>query len=125
MSTPSTPLERIEPIPRGRTLTAAQFHQSADVSPEAEWFANLDNPRTRRAYETCATSWRFRESSSRMSFASSRDRMCSPGAAKLVGAESVEVRGCIHAGSVAVRNAGWLIRWAMISVSASLRLIHQ
>ncbi|NPT61458.1 tyrosine-type recombinase/integrase [Paraburkholderia sp. 5N] len=51
MSTPSTPVERIGPVPRERTLTAAQFHQLAGVPPEAEWFANLDNPRTRRAYE--------------------------------------------------------------------------
>ncbi|HEX7911978.1 MAG TPA: tyrosine-type recombinase/integrase [Paraburkholderia sp.] len=36
---------------REQRLTAAQFHQLADVPPEAEWFANLDNPRTRRAYE--------------------------------------------------------------------------
>ncbi|REE06553.1 site-specific recombinase XerD [Paraburkholderia sp. BL27I4N3] len=36
---------------RGQRLTAAQFHQLADVPPEAEWFANLDNPRTRRAYQ--------------------------------------------------------------------------
>jgi site-specific recombinase XerD len=36
---------------REQRLTAAQFHQLADVPPEAEWFANLDNPRTRRAYK--------------------------------------------------------------------------
>jgi len=41
----------IELIESGRRLTAAQFHQLADVPPEAEWFANLDNPRTRRAYQ--------------------------------------------------------------------------
>jgi integrase len=35
-----------------RPLTAAEFHQLAAVPPEAEWFANLDNPRTRRAYRT-------------------------------------------------------------------------
>jgi site-specific recombinase XerD len=35
-----------------RHLTAAQFHQLASVPAEAEWFANLDNPRTRRAYQT-------------------------------------------------------------------------
>ena len=35
-----------------RHLTAAQFHQLATVPAEAEWFANLDNPRTRRAYQT-------------------------------------------------------------------------
>ncbi len=34
-----------------RTLTAAEFHQLAAVPAEAEWFANLDNPRTRRAYQ--------------------------------------------------------------------------
>jgi site-specific recombinase XerD len=33
-----------------RPLTAAEFHQLAAVPAEAEWFANLDNPRTRRAY---------------------------------------------------------------------------
>jgi site-specific recombinase XerD len=32
-------------------LTAEQFHQLATVPAEAEWFANLDNPRTRRAYQ--------------------------------------------------------------------------
>ncbi|WP_438390490.1 hypothetical protein [Caballeronia sp. DA-9] len=36
---------------RQQRLTAAQFHQLADVPPEAEWFANLDNPCTRRAYK--------------------------------------------------------------------------
>lgn len=36
---------------RAQRLTAAQFHRLADVPPEAEWFANLDNPRTRRAYQ--------------------------------------------------------------------------
>ncbi|MFM0258461.1 hypothetical protein [Paraburkholderia sediminicola] len=35
-----------------RPLTAAEFHQLAAVPAEAEWFANLDNPRTRRAYRT-------------------------------------------------------------------------
>ena len=31
-------------------LTRAEFHKLAEVPPEAEWFANLDNPNTRRAY---------------------------------------------------------------------------
>ena len=35
----------------GRLLTAAEFHRLADVPPEAEWFANLGNPHTRRVYE--------------------------------------------------------------------------
>ena len=37
--------------PGSRLLTAAEFHQLADVPPEVEWFANLSNPSTRRAYE--------------------------------------------------------------------------
>jgi integrase/recombinase XerD len=34
-----------------RLLTAAEFHRLADVPPEVEWFANLTNAHTRRAYE--------------------------------------------------------------------------
>ncbi|MDR3529321.1 MAG: tyrosine-type recombinase/integrase [Rhodopila sp.] len=34
-----------------RLLTAAEFHRLAVVPPEVEWFANLSNPSTRRAYE--------------------------------------------------------------------------
>ncbi len=37
--------------PGGALLTAAQFHALAAVPPELEWFANLDNARTRRAYQ--------------------------------------------------------------------------
>lgn len=36
-------------LPR-RALTSAEFSQLADVPPETEWFANIDNPHTRRAY---------------------------------------------------------------------------
>lgn len=32
-------------------LTELEFQGLADVPPEVEWFANLDNPNTRRAYE--------------------------------------------------------------------------
>lgn len=35
----------------GRILTATEFRQLANVPPEAEWFANLDNLQTRRAYQ--------------------------------------------------------------------------
>ena len=38
-------------VPANRLLTAAEFHQLADVPPEVEWFANLTNPNTRRSYE--------------------------------------------------------------------------
>jgi len=31
-------------------LSRAEFAQLADVPPETLWFANLGNPRTRRAY---------------------------------------------------------------------------
>src|ERR1700723_1316021 len=40
-----------EIAPTSRLLTAAEFHRLADVPPEVEWFANLSNPSTRRAYE--------------------------------------------------------------------------
>lgn len=41
----------IAPARASRLLTAAEFHRLADVPPEVEWFANLTNPQTRRAYE--------------------------------------------------------------------------
>src|SRR3954468_20728650 len=36
---------------QGRALTAAEFYKLAEVPPEIEWFANLRNPHTRKAYE--------------------------------------------------------------------------
>lgn len=36
---------------QGRVLTALEFQQLADVPPEAQWFANLESPQTRRAYK--------------------------------------------------------------------------
>ncbi|SER52495.1 Site-specific recombinase XerD [Azotobacter beijerinckii] len=49
------PLEREErprelAVAGEHRLTAAQFQDLARVPAAAEWFANLDNPRTRRAY---------------------------------------------------------------------------
>jgi integrase/recombinase XerD len=41
-----------QPQSPGRMLTAPEFQQLAEVPPEAEWFANIDNPNTRRAYRT-------------------------------------------------------------------------
>ena len=38
-------------LPIARRLTDAQFQGLAAVPPEVEWFANINNPRTRRAYE--------------------------------------------------------------------------
>ena len=40
-----------EIAPANRLLTAAEFHRLADVPPEVEWFANLANPHSRRAYQ--------------------------------------------------------------------------
>ena len=37
--------------PADRLLTAAEFQKLADVPPEVEWFANISNHHTRRAYE--------------------------------------------------------------------------
>jgi hypothetical protein len=37
-------------IPAPTSLTATQFHTLAEIPPELEWFANLHNPNTRRAY---------------------------------------------------------------------------
>lgn len=34
-----------------RKLTQADFHRLADVPPELEWFANITNPKTKRAYK--------------------------------------------------------------------------
>ncbi len=39
-----------QPQSPGRMLTAEEFQQLAEVPPATEWFANIDNPNTRRAY---------------------------------------------------------------------------
>ena len=39
------------PLPPGRLLTAAVYQTLADVPAEAEWFANLGNKGTQKAYE--------------------------------------------------------------------------
>ena len=41
----------LAPAAPERRLTAAEFQHLAEVPAAAEWFANLDNPRTRRAYQ--------------------------------------------------------------------------
>jgi integrase/recombinase XerD len=47
-STPFKP-QTLVPAP-SRTLTAPEFHELAQVPPATEWFANIDNANTRRAY---------------------------------------------------------------------------
>src|SRR5712691_6985345 len=39
------------PAPLPRALSVAQFQTLAEVPPEIEWFANLTNANTRRAYQ--------------------------------------------------------------------------
>lgn len=52
---PSRTLQLADPNaltrPEDRALTAQAFHQLSDVPPALEWFANIDNPQTRRAYQ--------------------------------------------------------------------------
>jgi site-specific recombinase XerC len=40
-----------EIVPAERLLTAAEYRRLAEVPPEAEWFANIRNPNSKRAYE--------------------------------------------------------------------------
>ena len=44
-------LPRPSELPDTRLLTAAEFQGLAQVPPEVEWFANIENERTKRAYE--------------------------------------------------------------------------
>lgn len=51
VSSPQPPAPRREdPAPPARPLTAEQFQGLARMPPEVEWFANITNPNTRRAY---------------------------------------------------------------------------
>jgi site-specific recombinase XerD len=49
--TPGTAGQLLPAVPERRALTAADFHQLADVPPALTWFANIDNLQTRRAYQ--------------------------------------------------------------------------
>ena len=51
MSDPHQTLPTIPSDPTGRLLTADDFRKLSDVPPAIEWFANLTNRCTRRAYE--------------------------------------------------------------------------
>ena len=50
-SQPALPILPAPDGPISRALTAAEFQGLAEVPPELEWFANLRNERTRRAYQ--------------------------------------------------------------------------
>ena len=43
-------VRQIASQPEGKRLGRAEFQGLGEVPPELEWFANLDNPRTRWAY---------------------------------------------------------------------------
>jgi integrase/recombinase XerD len=45
------PKTLVKVTPKTRLLTAAEFQRLAEVPPEAEWFKNIRNPATKRAYE--------------------------------------------------------------------------
>lgn len=47
----STDDNALVPVSTGRILSAPEFQHLADVPEEAQWFANIDNPNTRRAYQ--------------------------------------------------------------------------
>jgi len=49
--TSRTALPAPRALPR-RLLTSAEFSKLKDVPPEAEWFANIESPGTRRVYQT-------------------------------------------------------------------------
>jgi integrase/recombinase XerD len=52
MDTSKNPPKTALPTPVSKgLLTRKEFQQLADVPPELEWFANIDNARTRRAYQ--------------------------------------------------------------------------
>jgi hypothetical protein len=45
---------------QARALSAKEFLDLADVPPEIEWFANITNPQSRRAYQNdLKDEWRF------------------------------------------------------------------
>jgi site-specific recombinase XerD len=46
-------------LPNHRLLTAAEFQKLADVPPEIEWFANITNASTRRAYKAAIDDFMF------------------------------------------------------------------
>jgi integrase/recombinase XerD len=49
MKAPAQSVTLVKPAVSG--LTTIDFHQLADVPPALTWFANIDNPQTRRAYQ--------------------------------------------------------------------------
>lgn len=48
---PTRANDLVTAAPAPRALTAHDFHRLAEVPPAVAWFANIDNPQTRRAYQ--------------------------------------------------------------------------
>ena len=48
---PETAGQALIPVSTHRILSAPEFQLLADVPAETQWFANVDNPNTRRAYQ--------------------------------------------------------------------------
>ena len=51
------PSSNLTAQPTERLLTKTEFQTLADVPPETEWFANIENPNTRRAYKNDVNSF--------------------------------------------------------------------
>lgn len=52
MNDETTPKPSVTTVkPAAGALTTLDFHQLAEVPPALTWFANIDNPQTRRAYQ--------------------------------------------------------------------------
>lgn len=63
-----------------RRLTAAEFQHLAEMPAAVEWFANIDNPRTRRAYQNDLQDFcSFVGLSAAEEFRAVTGRMCWPG----------------------------------------------
>lgn len=52
MEKPKNQTPQVIPYSDSRALTAAEFQGLSTVPPEIEWFANINNERTKRAYES-------------------------------------------------------------------------
>lgn len=52
---PGSAGQGLVPASTGRILSAPEFQRLAEVPPETQWFTNIDNPQTRRAYRSDLT----------------------------------------------------------------------
>ena len=52
LALPGSDAQHLAQADTWRILSAPEFQQLADVPAETQWFANIDNPQTRRAYQS-------------------------------------------------------------------------